>query len=120
MKALLERRAKDERAALAFEMFAYQVRKAIGALAAALGGVETLVFTGGIGQNAAPVRERISAGLEHLGVYVDRDRNRASDEIISADGSKCVVRVVPTDEELMIARHTRRVLTGAKSVGERR
>jgi acetate kinase len=112
MKTVLERRAKDERAALAFEMFAYQARKAIGALAAALGGLDTLVFTGGIGQNAPPVRERISAGLEHLGVYVDRDRNRASQEIISADGSACVVRVVPTDEELMIARHTRRVLEG--------
>jgi acetate kinase len=115
MKALLERRAKDERAALAFEMFAYQVRKAIGALAAALGGLDGLVFTGGIGQNAPPVRERICAGLEHLGVYVDRDRNRASREIISADGSACTVRVVPTDEELMIARHTQRVLAAPRS-----
>jgi acetate kinase len=110
MRTLLERRAQDEKAALAFEMFAYQVRKAIGALAAALGGLDTLVFTGGIGQNAPPVRERISAGLEHLGVYVDRDKNRASQEVISVDGTRCVVRVVPTDEELMIARHTSRVL----------
>jgi acetate kinase len=110
MKTLLERRAKDERAALAFEMFAYQVRKAIGALAAALGGLDTLVFTGGIGQNAPPVRERICAGLEHLGVYVDREKNRASQDVISADGARAIVRVVPTDEELMIARHTTRVL----------
>jgi acetate kinase len=110
MKAILERRAKDDHAALAFEMFSYQARKSIGALAAALGGVDTLVFTGGIGQNAPPVRERICAGLECLGVYVDRDRNHAALDVISADGSPCVVRVVPTDEELMIARHTKRLL----------
>ena len=115
MKALLEKRGQDKRAALAFEMFAYHVRKAIGGLAAALGGLDTLVFTGGIGQNAPPVREWISAGLEHLGVHVDREKNRASEEVISAEESRCVVRVVPTDEELMIARHTRRVLDSKKS-----
>jgi acetate kinase len=106
MKTLLERRAHDERAALAFEMFCYHARKAIGALAAALGGIDSLVFTGGIGQNAPPVRERICAGLEHLGVHVDRSHNLEPRAVISPDGSPCVVRVVPTDEELMIARHT--------------
>src|SRR5205823_3165897 len=107
MKALLERRERDADAALAVEMFAYQARKAIGAFAAALGGLDTLVFTGGIGQNAPPVRERICAGLEHLGVRIDRTANDASRDVVSIDASPCVVRVVPTDEERMIARHTK-------------
>src|SRR6478735_3180271 len=68
MKELLQRRARDDRADLAFEMFCYQARKTVGALVAALGGLDTLVFTGGIGERAAPVRERICAGLECLGV----------------------------------------------------
>ncbi len=110
MKTLLERRAHDEMAALAFEMFSYQARKSIGALAAALGGIDTLVFTGGIGQNAAPVRERICAGLECLGIHIDGAKNRGAEEVISSGDGPCVVRVVPTDEELMIARHTQRAL----------
>jgi acetate kinase len=110
MTVLLERRARDEWAALAFEMFAYQVKKAIGAFTAALGGIESLVFTGAIGRHAAPVRERICAGLECLGICLDRSRNRESNEVISTDDSRCIVRVIATDEELMIARHTRRRL----------
>jgi acetate kinase len=110
MKTLLERRREDEHAALAFEMFCYQARKSIGGLAAALGGLDVLVFTGGIGQNSPAVRERICAGLECLGVHVDGTRNGESGDVISSDASRCVVRVVPTDEELMMARHTNRVL----------
>ncbi len=110
MKALLEQRATNPRAAMAVEMFTYQVRKSIGALAAALGGIDTLVFTGGIGEHAAPVRAECCAGLEHLGIRVDSARNAASAERISADESACAVLVVPTDEELMIARHTRRLV----------
>ncbi len=110
MKTLLERRSTDERAALAVEMFAYQAKKTIGALAAALGGIDTLVFTGGVGEHAPPVRELIVAGLEGLGVRVDRLRNREGADLISPDGSPSTVRVVPTDEECMIARHTVRTL----------
>ena len=110
MKALLEQRATDPRAAMAVEMFTYQVRKSIGAFAAALGGIDTLVFTGGIGEHAAPVRAECCAALEHLGIQVDSARNAASAERISADEGACAVLVVPTNEELMIARHTRRLV----------
>jgi acetate kinase len=119
MRTILERRSADQHAALAFEMFSYQARKSIGALSAVLGGIDTLVFTGGIGQNAAPVRERICSGLEFLGVHVDRARSRESREVISPDGSPCVVRVVPTDEELVIARHARRILFSRTKAGHR-
>ena len=110
MKTLIERCAEDQQAALAFEMFCYQARKTIGGLAAALGGLDMLVFTGGIGQNSPAVRERICAGLECLGVHVDGTRNGESRDVISSDPSRCVVRVAATDEELMMARHTNRVL----------
>ena len=93
MQALLASRARRPRAALAVEMFCYQARKAIGALAAALGGLDTLVFTGGIGEHAAAVRERICAGLAHLGRFA--------------------VRVIAADEERVIARHVRRLLSVA-------
>src|SRR5207247_534560 len=81
-----------------------------GALAAVLGGIGALVVTGGIGEHAAPVRREACAGLVHLGIRLDPERNARHDPVISADGSACTVRVVPTDEDLMIARHTRTVL----------
>src|SRR5215472_2418668 len=107
MKALLETRATDPRAAEAVELFCYVLRKHIGAFAAVLGGIDTLVFTGGIGERAAPVREETCGGLEHLGIQIDRERNARHDPIISAPGSVCTVRTVRTEEDLMIARHTR-------------
>ena len=110
MKVLLEQRATDARAAMAIEMFTYQVRKSIGAFAAALGGIDTLIFTGGIGEHAAPVRAECCAGLECLGIRLDAARNATSAEMISADDSACAVLVVRTDEELMVARHTRRLV----------
>ena len=110
MKVLLEKRKSDPAAALAVQMFCYQARKFIGAFAAALGGLDTLVFTGGIGEHAATVRAEICSGLQHLGVTVDGAANNRNAEVISATGSHCVVRVVETDEDLMIARHTRSVV----------
>jgi acetate kinase len=112
MRTLLEQRAGDPRAALAVEMFCYQLRKHVGALAAVLGGLDTLVFTGGIGERAAPVRREVCEGLGHLGVRLDRVRNDAHAAVISVSDSACTVRVVPTDEGLVIARHTRAVLGG--------
>jgi acetate kinase len=106
MRDLLERRATDPRAADAVALFCHGVRKAIGALATSLGGVETLVFSGGIGENAAPIREEVARGLEHLGVRVDPARNASSPDVINADGSPCTVRVIRTDEESIIARDT--------------
>jgi acetate kinase len=114
MKTLLQRRATDPDAALAIEMFCYQARKFLGALAAALDGVDLIVFTGGIGERAAEIRGEICRGLEYLGVVLDDGRNRANQDTISAAGSRCTVRVIPTDEDLMIARHTwRTVFAGA-------
>ena len=110
MRELLAARSTDARAALAVEMFCYQAAKAVAALATALGGLDSLVFTGGIGEHAPPVREGISARLAHLGVGLDPSRNAASAAIISADESSCTVRVLPADEERSISRHTARVL----------
>jgi acetate kinase len=110
MKTLLERRERDEAAALAVAMFCYQARKQVGAFAAALDGLDTLVFTGGIGERAAPVRAEICDGLGHLGVRLDPARNAADADPLSVPGGGCAVRVVPTREDLMIARHSRAVL----------
>ena len=115
MRSLLERRATDSHAALAVEMFCYQIRKQVGALSAVLGGLDLLVFTGGIGEKAAPVRWGVCQGLEHLGIKLDRERNDANADTISASNSECVIRVIPTNEDLMISRHTYRLLSPASS-----
>jgi acetate kinase len=118
MQDLLNRENQDDRAAEAVALFCYQAKKFLGALIAALGGLDTLVFTAGIGEHAAPVRERICAGLDFLGIQLDPERNAQSAPIISRDGSPVVVRVMHTDEDLMIARHTYRIIsrTGASHV----
>jgi acetate kinase len=113
MKVLLEKRQTDPASAMAVEMFCYQARKFIGAFAAVLGGLDTLVFTGGIGERAAAVRAEICSGLEHLGVALDALANRDNALVISAAASRCMVRVLETDEDLMIARHTRSVALAA-------
>ena len=120
METLLERRAYDSHAAEAVELFCYQLRKHIGAFTAVLGGLDTLVFTGGIGEHAAPVRWEVCAGLTYMGVQLDRQRNAAHADPISTPQSSCAVRVIPTNEDLMIARHTRAVLfpRSAKSIQE--
>jgi acetate kinase len=117
MKQLLERRAEDDRAALALEMFSYRAKMAIGALAASLGGLDTLVFTGGIGEHASLVRRDICDGLAFLGIELDPCANEAAHGVISRRGSACTVRVVATDEELTIAREVRRVLFPAFAMG---
>ena len=98
------------RAAEAVALFCYQVKKWIGAFAAALGGLDTLVFAGGIGENAPTVRARICDGLGFLGIELEEKRNAASDGVISAAASRVAVRVIRTDEELMIAKTVCRVL----------
>jgi acetate kinase len=110
MQSLLAARAADPRAELAVAIFCYSARKWIGALSAVLGGLDTLVFTGGIGEHAAPVREEICRGLGYLGIGLDSTRNARPDAVVSADGSRCVVRVVATDEERVVARHTARLI----------
>ena len=104
MRDLLARETVDSRAAEAVALFCYQAKKWIGSFAAVLGGLDTLVFAGGIGENAAPVRKRICDGLGFLGVEVDRKRNDTHSSLISPDGARVKVRVICTNEELMIAR----------------
>ncbi|MGA2285036.1 MAG: acetate/propionate family kinase [Dehalococcoidia bacterium] len=107
MRDLLDREAVDAAAATAVELFCYQAKKFLGALVAVLGGLDTLIFTAGIGENAASVRQRICAGLGFVGVALDPHANEANAPVISGGASHVVVRVMKTDEDLMIARHTR-------------
>jgi acetate kinase len=100
----------DRRAAEAVELFCYEARKHIGALVTVLGGIDTLVFTGGIGEHASSVRQRICENLEHLGIEVDPSLNQENSALISSTRSRVAVRVIATDEDLMIARHTREFL----------
>lgn len=110
MKTLLDQRTAEPHAAQAIELFCHTARKSVGALAAVLEGLDTLVFTGGIGEKAAPVRWMICRGLQHLGIHLDPAKNDAHADTISTGQSSCKVRVIPTDEDLMIARHTRSLL----------
>jgi acetate kinase len=110
MRELLAREPADTRAAEAVALFCYQAKKWVGALATVLGGVDTLVFSAGIGEQSAQIRARICDGLGFLGIELHEGRNAAHAAMISTDASRVAVRVIPTDEELMIARSTLRVL----------
>ena len=110
MRELLAQEAHDIRAAEAVALFCYQAKKWIGAFAAALGGVDTLVFAGGIGENAPVVRARICGGLGFLGIELSESRNAETAGVISTDASRATVRVIRTDEDLMIARSVRGIL----------
>jgi len=104
MHELIGRRTTDTRAAEAVELFCYQARKQIGAYAAALDGLDSLVFAGGIGEHSPEVRSEICLGLGFLGVEIDPDANAANSVLISTSDSRVSVRVIPTDEEIVIAR----------------
>lgn len=110
LRDLLALEKEDVRAAEAVALFCYQAKKWIGAFAAALGGLDTLVFAGGIGENAPAVRARICEGLEFLGIELDEPQNAANAGVISAAAGRVTVRVMRTDEEQMIARKVCRVL----------
>jgi len=110
MADLLAREAADPRAAEAIALFCYQARKFLGALTAALKGLDTLVFTAGIGEHAAVIRERVCEGFEYLGLQLDPARNTRHAPIISTDTSRVMVRVIPTNEDQVIARHTHRFI----------
>lgn len=110
MRDLLDKEADDPRAADAVGLFCYQAKKFIGAYAAALGGLDTLVFAGGIGEHAPPVRARICDGLGFLGVTIDPGRNLANAPLISPDGAPVSVHLIPTNEELIIAEATSALL----------
>ena len=104
MKELLDQEGKDVRSAEAVVLFCYQAKKWIGSFSAALGGLDTLVFAGGIGENAPLVRARICEGLSFLGIELDESRNGETAGVISTDTSRVTLRVMKTDEELTIAR----------------
>lgn len=110
LRDLLEREADDVRSAEAVALFCYQVKKFIGAYAAALGGLDTLVFAGGIGENAPVIRSRICVDLGFLGIRLDETRNASSEPVISAANGRVAVRVIRTDEEVMIAQTVDRIL----------
>jgi acetate kinase len=115
MRDLIAKASSDSRAAEAVDLFCYRAKKYLGAYAAALGGFDILVFTAGIGERAPLIRERICAGLEFLGIQLDRARNGENAAVISSPQSRVKVRVIQTNEELMIVRHVRAVLGGADS-----
>jgi acetate kinase len=110
MRTLVDNMKQDALAAEAVELFCYRVKKYVGAYAAALGGINLLVFAGGIGENSPVVRERICDGLEFLGIRLDASCNQANADLISRLGNRVKVRVVKTNEDLMIARHVRSTL----------
>jgi acetate kinase len=110
VRDLLDREARDPRAAEALAVFCYQAKKWVGSFAAALGGLDTLVFAGGIGENSAPVRKRICDGLNFLGIDIDEDANSRHAERISSGAGSVTVRVIRTDEESVIAASSMRLL----------
>src|SRR5262249_10646479 len=115
LRDLLSRQDGDVRAAEAVALFCYRVKTGLGAMAAALGGLDTLVFAGGIGENSPEARRRICEGLEFLGITLDRRRNAAGAPLISAEDGRVAVRVIRTDEESMIARAAAELLTRARA-----
>jgi acetate kinase len=110
MQELLARETNDIRAYEAVSVFCYQAKKWIGAYTAVLGGLDTLVFAGGIGEKSAEIRTRICEGLDYLGLKLDEEQNRTSSDVISSRQSLVKVRVIQTDEELMIAKSVRELL----------
>jgi acetate kinase len=120
MRELLAHEATDMRAAEAIAVFCYQTRKWIGSFAAVLGGLDTLVFTGGIGENLPVIRQRICADLTFLGVSLSEAGNAANSQLISADNARVGVYVIRTDEELVIAQAVMRTIAMKKPGGEAR
>lgn len=110
MRDLLKQERSDPRAAEAVALFCYQARKWIGALAAVLDGVDTLIFSAGIGEHSPAIRARICAGLEFLGIVINAHANETNQPVISSEGSRVRVRVIPTDEEREIAESVARLL----------
>lgn len=110
MRDLLAHEAEDVRAAEAVALLCYQAKKWVGCFAAALGGLDTFVFAGGIGENAPQIRARICDGLGFLGIELSESRNADRKDVISTDASRVAIRVIRTDEDLMIARSVSRIL----------
>jgi acetate kinase len=104
----------QQRSKWAFEIFCYRIKKYIGAYTAAMGGLDALVFTGGIGENSKEVREEVCKDMEFLGIELDELKNQNNDEIISKEHSKVSVMRIPTNEELVIALDTAKIVSEVK------
>jgi len=118
MRELLGRSAEDAKCAEAVDIFCYQIRKCIGAYAAAGGGLDALVFSGGIGENSPEIRSRVCEGLGFLGIELDIERNLGNAGLISSDSGRVAVRMIRTDEERMIARSVSRLLGTTRGKSE--
>ncbi len=114
MQKLLTMQDQSSKAKLAVEMFCYQAQKAIGALSATLGGLDLLVFTGGIGENSPEIRARICQPFSYLGISLEKNANQNNDALISLKNRPCDVRVIPSEEDLIIAKHTASLLKSLK------
>jgi len=114
MQDLLESQKNDIRAAETVELFCYQAKKWIGAFSAALGGLDTLIFSGGMGENAPEIRSRICEGLEFLGINIDEKQNKTNAPVISTNKGRITVRVIHTDEEWMIAKTVNQMINNIK------
>jgi len=114
MQELLKNEAQDPAAEEALKVFCYQAKKFIGALAAGMGGLDTLVFTGGIGEHSALIRERICENLGFMGIRINKRSNQAMKEVISSRASKVSIRMMKTSEEYMIAQHTQHIINRHK------
>ena len=110
LRELLARETTDEASRLAASIYCYEIKKRIGAYAAALGGLDVLVFSGGIGEHASVVRARICSGLEFLGIEIDEQKNAAHAPIISSSAAPVDVHVIAADEEVVIAQAAYRLL----------
>lgn len=110
MKVLLEEESTNPHAAEAIALFVYQLQKAVGALSATIGGLDSLVFSGGIGEQSAVIRERVCDGLGYLGINLDVDRNSTNQELISSTSSQVGVHVLPTDEAQVLAAKTVKIM----------
>src|SRR6202167_2143085 len=114
MRELMEKAAREPHAAEAIDLFCYRAKKYIGAYAAALGGLDALIFTGGIGERAPAIREKICSGLEFLGIRLDAAQNAANAQVISTTASRVNIRVIQTNEDLMMSKHVLSVLGKSK------
>lgn len=110
MREILSAKSEQKRAQYAFDLFCYRIKKYLGAYAAAMGGLDAFVFTGGIGENSYEIREEVCKDLQFLGIDIDTDRNMKNENLISSDSSKVKVFRIPTDEELVIALDTARIV----------
>jgi acetate kinase len=118
MKTLLDNEANDQRAADAVALFCYRVAQAIGSLATTIGGIDSLIFSGGIGEQSSVIRERICSKLEFMGIKLDNSRNQVHQKLISADNSAVGVHVLPTDEAYVIASQVLEVINQERSENE--